>query len=153
MKPVTLKGETYDVSAYKAELADVFAELALPWVMQITLHSTTDAIIRQIQETLVKRPALVFNLCDGYDEAGTPGLSVVKALEAANIPFTGADSRYYETTCSKITMKELFVQARCPHCRLGSHCLIADHSAASAAASVTRFSSNPQLPALAMASA
>jgi D-alanine-D-alanine ligase-like ATP-grasp enzyme len=104
----TLKGESYDVSAYKAELADAFAELNLPWIMQLVIHPTIDTVIAQIAECLKLRPTLVFNLCDGYDEVGTPGLSVVKALEAANVPFTGADSRYYQTTCSKIEMKELF---------------------------------------------
>jgi len=110
----TLKGESYDVSAYKVELAEVFHELTLPWIMQIVLHSTTSAIIAQIQECAKSKPTLVFNLCDGYDETGTPGLSVVKALEATDLRFTGADSRYYQTTCSKIEMKELFQKASVP---------------------------------------
>ncbi len=110
----TLKGESYDVSAYKVELAEVFHELDLTWIMQIVLHSTTDAIIGQIQECAKTRPTLVFNLCDGYDEVGTPGLSVVKALEATDLLFTGADVRYYQTTCSKIEMKELFKKANVP---------------------------------------
>lgn len=39
------------------------------------------------------------NLCDGAeDEIGRPGLDVVQALEALNLPFTGADSAFYAPT-------------------------------------------------------
>jgi D-alanine-D-alanine ligase-like ATP-grasp enzyme len=36
-----------------------------------------------------------FNLCDGALDEDRPGLDVVQALEALNLPFTGADSRFY----------------------------------------------------------
>ena len=110
----TLKGEAYDFSAYKVEMARVFQELNLPWIMQIVLHSTLDSVIAQIVECAKLHPTLAFNLCDGYDEMGMPGLSVVKALEAAKLPFTGADTRHYETSSSKIAMKELFRKASVP---------------------------------------
>lgn len=38
------------------------------------------------------------NLCEGYDEPYYSGLEVVKALEKLNLPFTGADSGFYEPT-------------------------------------------------------
>jgi len=39
------------------------------------------------------------NMCDGAaDELDRPGLDVVRALEALNVPFTGAASHYYEPT-------------------------------------------------------
>ena len=39
------------------------------------------------------------NLCDGSeDEIGRPGMDVVQALEALNLPFTGADSGFYAPT-------------------------------------------------------
>ena len=39
------------------------------------------------------------NLCDGADdEIGRPGMDVVQALEALNLPFTGADSGFYSPT-------------------------------------------------------
>ncbi len=60
----------------------------------------------------VKRPALEFiqdvalaetfdvflNLCDGCEDEDRPGLDVVQALEALNLPFTGADSAFYNPT-------------------------------------------------------
>ncbi len=61
---------------------------------------------------LVKRPTLDFiraiaqqeeyevylNLCDGAPDEDRPGLDVVQALEALNLPFTGADSLFYSVT-------------------------------------------------------
>ncbi len=38
------------------------------------------------------------NLCDGSMEEDRPGLDVVQALEALDLPFTGADSRFYNPT-------------------------------------------------------
>jgi len=37
-----------------------------------------------------------FNLCDGAWDEGRVGLEVVQALEWLNVPFTGADSAFYE---------------------------------------------------------
>lgn len=37
-----------------------------------------------------------FNLCDGARDEDYPGLDVVEALEELNLPFTGADSRFYD---------------------------------------------------------
>ena len=36
-----------------------------------------------------------FNFCDGALDEDRPGLDVIEALEALNLPFTGADSRFY----------------------------------------------------------
>lgn len=38
------------------------------------------------------------NLCEGYDAPEYSGMDVVLALEKLNLPFTGADSRFYEPT-------------------------------------------------------
>jgi len=39
---------------------------------------------------------IYLNLCEGYEEPYYSGLEVVRALEKLNLPFTGADSRFYE---------------------------------------------------------
>jgi D-alanine-D-alanine ligase len=39
-----------------------------------------------------------FNLCDGASDEDYPGLDVVQALEELNLPFTGADSKFYDPT-------------------------------------------------------
>ncbi len=43
------------------------------------------------------------NICEGYedddqDDSGYPGMEVVRSLEALNLPFTGADSKFYDPT-------------------------------------------------------
>jgi D-alanine-D-alanine ligase len=43
-----------------------------------------------------------FNLCDGAGDEDYPGLDVVEALEELNLPFTGADSRFYDPTREKM---------------------------------------------------
>jgi D-alanine-D-alanine ligase len=55
--------------------------------------------------TLIRRGFdLFFNLCDGAADENRPGIEVVQTLEAANVPFTGATSEFYEP--SREAMKE-----------------------------------------------
>lgn len=50
-------------------------------------------------EALARRGYDVFlNMCDGAADENRPGIDVVLALEAFNLPFTGAASHYYEPT-------------------------------------------------------
>jgi D-alanine-D-alanine ligase len=45
------------------------------------------------------------NLCDGAeDEIGRPGIDVIYALEALNLPFTGSDSQFYAPTRESMQM-------------------------------------------------
>ena len=60
-----------------------------------------------------RRYDVFFNLCDGtWEDAESPGLEVVRALEILGVPFTGADSRSYEPT--KEQMKRAAVAAGVP---------------------------------------
>lgn len=43
-----------------------------------------------------ERHDLFFNLCDGGWDSEAPGIEVVHALERLNVPFTGADSIFYD---------------------------------------------------------
>lgn len=54
---------------------------------------------------------LVVNLCDGTEEDGFPGLTVVKYLENLRLPFTGSDSRFFYNTTSKPVLKRLLEQS------------------------------------------
>jgi len=47
---------------------------------------------------------LFFNLCDGAADQDVPGIEVVRVLEDAGVPFTGASSEFYEP--SREAMKE-----------------------------------------------
>jgi D-alanine-D-alanine ligase len=110
----TVTSDCYDLASYKIELAAVFQELELPWIMQVVVIGNIQSVMEQIAECAKARPTLVFNLCDGYEETGTPGISVVKAMEAARLAFSGADIRFYETSSSKLAMKKLFRKANVP---------------------------------------
>jgi len=98
-----LDGFDYDTTLTKRELACAFNELGLPWVWQPVVESNIDAVVAQTAGA----ESIVLNLCDGIDGKGTPGLRVVKALERAGVPFTGANSEFYEISTSKIAMKQM----------------------------------------------
>ena len=96
----------YDTPAYRAEVQSWFEALHLPWhwvpVTVACLAQTLATVCARGQAAL----ALVCNLCDGDEIHGYPGLTVVRALEQAGIPFTGAASAFYTLTTSKVPMKE-----------------------------------------------
>ncbi len=105
------RGDTYDNARTKSELARAFAELGLPWVWQQIVPGNMREIVSQVAEYRSQSRCIVFNFCDGVDTDGKPGLSVVRALEAEGIPFTGADSRFFEVSTSKLRMKRMFASA------------------------------------------
>ncbi|MCX6622503.1 MAG: hypothetical protein NTY38_15840, partial [Acidobacteria bacterium] len=78
------------------------------------VHGNLADIVTQISDGAASQPTLVFNLCDGYARQGMPGLSVVRALEAAGLAFTGAGSQFYAISESKLEMKRLFREAGVP---------------------------------------
>lgn len=54
--------------------------------------------IKQVRQLVDKGFDVFINLCDGAWEEDCPGIEVIQALERLNVPFTGADSRFYEPT-------------------------------------------------------
>jgi D-alanine-D-alanine ligase len=101
-----VESPSYDTPVYRAEVQSWFEALHLPWrwvpVTVACLAQKLAAICTRHQIA----PALVCNLCDGDEIHGYPGLTVVRALEQAGIPFTGATSAFYALTTSKVLMKE-----------------------------------------------
>lgn len=57
---------------------------------------------------------MVFNLCDGDESNGVPGLSVIRCLDEYALPYTGSDVRFYDGTTSKMDMKRAFERAGVP---------------------------------------
>lgn len=53
---------------------------------------------------------MIFNLCDGNEINGAPGISVIHYLKEKNIVYTDADAFFYDITTSKIPMKRAFDQ-------------------------------------------
>ena len=100
----------YDFTQSIEEYTRVFEELALPWKWQPVSLETYKTIVQEIaheREKGIYFP-VVLNLCDGDEINGAPGVSVIKALDAKQLVYTGADDYFYEITTSKIPMKEAF---------------------------------------------
>ncbi len=104
----SLQTQEYDNFGTKHELAVAFHEIGCPWVWQpVTLQNMED-VVEQVVESMRARDTMVFNFCDGDEINGYPGISVVRMLERRRVPFTGADSWFYEASTSKVALKSLF---------------------------------------------
>ena len=106
----------YDFTQSIAEYTKVFAELGMHWKWQPVTLINYAAIIDIICEEKEYGDyfPMVFNICDGDEVNGTPGISVVKLLELKGLPYSGADEFFYHITTSKIPMKRAFNKARVP---------------------------------------
>jgi D-alanine-D-alanine ligase len=102
----------YDTPTTRAELAEAFTELNIRWKWQPITFENLNDVIEDIASLQHQDSTVVLNFCDGDEINGFPGISVVRALEAAAIAFSGADSHYYTTTTSKILMKHYFDRAQ-----------------------------------------
>lgn len=103
-----------DFKQSRAEFRRAFAVLGIPWRWQRITLADRDAVVARIARSAEKRDVTVFNLCDGDETNGVPGLSVIHALERAGLRYTGADAPFYEGTTSKIDMKQAFDRAGVP---------------------------------------
>jgi D-alanine-D-alanine ligase len=104
----------YDFSQSIAEYEKTFAELGIEWKWQpVTIKDYPDVIelIAKEKDYGNKTP-VVFNLCDGDEINGTPGISVIRLLEEKGLIYTGSDEYFYHITTSKIPMKRAFDRAK-----------------------------------------
>lgn len=102
-----LSSPYHDPPEVRADVGTWMDALGLSWEwVPITLGNVEEMVSEARAPSVV-----VLNLCDGDEVNGYPGLSVVKALERAGIPFTGARSPFYATSTSKLAMKSLFAAA------------------------------------------
>ncbi len=101
----------YDFKQSIDEYKKVFAELNINWQWQPVTIENFKTIIAEIKAAKGSQP-LVLNLCDGDEINATPGISVIDALEQAQIPYTGAHRYFYDITTSKIFMKQAFDKAK-----------------------------------------
>ncbi len=109
----------YDFTQSIAEYKKTFSELGIEWQWQpVTIHdyvAVIDTIARE--KDFSNKTPVVFNLCDGDEINGTPGISVVKYLEEKGLIYTGSDEYFYRITTSKIPMKQAFDKAAVPTAR------------------------------------
>jgi D-alanine-D-alanine ligase len=106
----------YDFSQSIAEYEKTFAELGIEWKWQPVTIKDYPAIVDLIvkEKDYGNKTPVVFNICDGDEINGTPGISVVRLLEERGLIYTGADEYFYNITTSKIPMKRAFDKARVP---------------------------------------
>jgi D-alanine-D-alanine ligase len=100
-----LESPEYDLPAFRAELHSWFTVLGYDWRwVPVTLNNLRPTIDGLEPSRLANR-CLVMNLCDGNEVDGSPGVSVVRALEDAAVPFTGGSSGFYDITTYKVALK------------------------------------------------
>jgi D-alanine-D-alanine ligase len=106
----------YDFSQSIAEYTKTFNELGVDWKWQpVTINNYAKIIDTIVAESEAgSKMHVVFNLCDGDEVNGTPGISVVRLLEEKGLLYTGSDEYFYDITTSKIPMKKAFDQANIP---------------------------------------
>jgi len=106
----------YDFTQSIAEYEKTFAELGIEWQWQPVTIKDYATVIETIakEKDFSNKTPVVFNLCDGDEINGTPGISVVKLLEEKGLIYTGSDEYFYRITTSKIPMKQAFDKAGVP---------------------------------------
>ena len=98
----------YDFSQSIAEYKQAFEALALEWIWQPVTMANYVTIIDDIVAEREKGEVfpIVFNICDGDEINGTPGISVVKRLqEKAHVKSsrTPSRSRYEPRACRPLS--------------------------------------------------
>ncbi|MDN3654927.1 hypothetical protein QWZ08_04755 [Ferruginibacter paludis] len=106
----------YDFSQSIAEYDTIFTAIGIEWKWQPVTMKNYISIVNLIEKEkdFGDKIPIVFNLCDGDEINGIPGLSVVKLLEEKGLIYTGADEYFYRITTSKIPMKLAFDNAGVP---------------------------------------
>jgi len=98
----------YDFTQSLAEYTKVFEELRVDWKWQPVTMDNFNKIIHSIVSNTNGKTPLILNLCDGDEVNGTPGVSVIHALDKQGLIYTGSDAHFYNITTSKIPMKKAF---------------------------------------------
>lgn len=99
----------YDLPEYRAEIGGWMDALGLSWEWQPVIARQLPRILDKAQELARNGEAIVFNLCDGSESDGYPGIEVVEGLEARGIPYTGSNPAFYRLTTSKTQSKRALV--------------------------------------------
>lgn len=105
----------YDFSQSIEEFTRAFNCLNVVWQWQPVTMSDYAEVIDAIAATHHNKNLLIFNLCDGDEVNGVPGVSVIDYLEEKGLAYTGANRFFYQITTSKILMKEAFDEAGVAH--------------------------------------
>lgn len=98
----------YDFSQGVEEYRKVFDEMQMDWKWQPVTIRNFRQVIDDIAFSANGKFPFIFNLCDGDEINGVPGISVIHYLQEKGLCFSGSTADFYDITTSKITMKEAF---------------------------------------------
>jgi D-alanine-D-alanine ligase len=98
----------YDFSQSIEEFTNAFKQLGVQWKWQPASMQDYKSVIDDISVDAELRDVIVFNLCDGDEVNGSPGISIIRYLHEKGLMYTGSDDAFYDITTSKIIMKEAF---------------------------------------------
>ncbi|MBL8961422.1 MAG: hypothetical protein JNJ98_16305 [Gemmatimonadetes bacterium] len=103
-----------DFEQGRPEFERAFAALGQEWHWQpVSMRDYREVIDRIIEQSAPRTPVF-FNLCDGDEVNGPPGISVIRYLDERGAIYTGSDDRFFDLTTSKIVMKEAFDRSGVP---------------------------------------
>src|SRR5512139_1813694 len=100
-----LESPEYDLQIFRDELHGWFTSLGYEWRWVPVTLNNLQSTIDGLEPARTTNRCLVMNLCDGNEVDGSPGVSVVRALEDAAIPYTGSSSFFYDVTTYKVALK------------------------------------------------
>lgn len=103
-----------DYSQSRAEYERAFDALGIEWRWELVSLDGVEATLERVTRESEGFTPVVFNLCDGDELNGVPGVDVIRRLKLLGLCYTGADERFYEVTTSKIDMKTAFEAAGVP---------------------------------------
>jgi D-alanine-D-alanine ligase len=101
----------YDFSQNLEEYKKVFDEMKVDWKWQPVTMDNYRKVVDEIAFSANGKMPLVFNLCDGDEINGTPGISVIHYLQQKGLCYSGSSVNFYDITTSKISMKQAFDRA------------------------------------------
>ncbi|GJJ73728.1 D-alanine-D-alanine ligase [Entomortierella parvispora] len=117
--PITLANE-FDRANAVVELQGMlhkggFIDAEVVLVSLDTLVQVADDLEEEMKQKMaLGQDLVVFQLCDGTELDGYPGVSMVIELEKRKIPFTGSDSAFYIISSSKPILKKELQAAHVP---------------------------------------
>ncbi len=109
MMPSGPESVSYGTPEFKAEVAGWMEALGAAHIWVEVTPETSSMEIARARAEASFRKVVVFNLCDGIEADGYPGIKTARALEASGLPFTGADTAFYELTTPKTLMKRRLI--------------------------------------------
>lgn len=101
----------YDFRQSIDEFTRAFNALGIAWQWQPVTMQNFKEVVDTVVAKYNDKQLIIFNICDGDEVNGVPGVSVIDYLEEKGLTYTGADRNFYEISTSKIIMKKAFDKA------------------------------------------